>query len=258
LYEAEAKHMSQAELDAVQPALSPVYKKNTRCPNCRRTFEMLDVFACCIYIVCLVVVAVQIWGYSRYKLQAYGDGRPRELPIQTRQLQRIRPSLIEQFRNIVVPTDSYTRALLHYYGVSRPGPPTTTNSAGNQTQEDDDDTYEHIPLCDPAGPFIFVPVLVKATIDRDQITHFQTRLKVPVDRTFEMTAFITVSEASNVIVGLYLGHLEYFNQALETLQLTAGPFQVEVKPEEILTVSVRNRGTTPVVVDSFGVSFVQK
>jgi hypothetical protein len=135
-----------------------------------------------------------------------------------------------------------------FYGDGRRREQQATGQDTRRIASADHDPYSDLTLCPPEGPLVFVPQFKSSPIGPGELRYFQTRLKLPRDALYSLDFSISfqtttsgAGSAVSAVVGLYLGHLEYFNEQLDSGVFSAGPFLVEATPNEVVTVSVRNR-----------------
>jgi hypothetical protein len=142
-------------------------------------------------------------------------------------------------------------------GVRRQAPSTETRRIENA----ETDVYKNLRRCSVKGPFIFTPELGNATVNPNTTAYFQLVLKLDREGLFLLECdFQVTSQGSAALVGLYLDHVEYFNQVVDTSgsKCSDGPFLVKIKPNEVLTVSVRNRSSEPLIINNFGLRLHKK
>jgi hypothetical protein len=134
----------------------------------------------------------------------------------------------------------------------------TQPQATRRIESADTDPYHSIKVSPVEGPLVFTPDLTQATVTVGQVQYFQTKLKLAPGHTlYQLDTDFSFSRPGAVL-GFYLEHLELFNETVEDLQHRDGPFLVELKPNEVLSISVRNRGSEPLSIDRLVVKFTKK
>ena len=116
-------------------------------------------------------------------------------------------------------------------------------STGQQVQTPTDGT----PVCDPDQPLVFFPELAGASLPPVSINYFQTALKMHTDRVYDFSATFTFSQPG-CMLGIYVDQLEFVHTPVVDKDVTLGPFEIQVKPGDMITLSMRNTDAKQAVV----------
>jgi hypothetical protein len=119
------------------------------------------------------------------------------------------------------------------------------------------DQYADLTKCPPEGPLVFTPEFESTEVAAQAVRYFQTRLSLPREKLLECTSRLEFS-APGAVVGFYVGHLEFFNSVASSTTHESEPFLVDAKPDDVVTLSVRNRGSEPLRITAWKISFERR
>lgn len=123
------------------------------------------------------------------------------------------------------------------------------------------DQYADLVKCPPQGPLVFKPEFASLEIPPETVRYFQTRLSMSREQLLECSTkfeFELDSCSEAPLVGFYVGHLEFFNTVASGTGHESEPFLVDARPDDVVTVSVRNRGAQPLRIRTWRVTFSPK